>query len=162
MTGSFSKRVAWYSAGNIFVRSASFLLLPLYSNLITASDFGIYSVIMSFYAVLSVFFQGGLQSALSKFYIEREEKTGIFSVIMNFIIVWGAVLLLLILLFSSSISDILLRKNFTVLIQLIAASLYVETIAFFILHLLKTKEEASRAVIYTAAGAVLNLSLIHI
>jgi O-antigen/teichoic acid export membrane protein len=34
-----------------------------------------------------------------------------------------------------------------------------ETIVFFILHLFKTKEEALRAVIYTSAGALMNIVL---
>ncbi len=159
MTGNLQSRVAWYSAGNIFIRSASFLLLPLYSNLISPSDFGVYSVIMSFYAVLSVFFQGGLHAALSKFYIEKEEKTEIFSLIINFIIVWGAVLLAIVLLISPSVSLLFFEKNYTALFRLITISLYIETITFYILHLFKTKEEASRAVIYSAAGAVINILL---
>jgi O-antigen/teichoic acid export membrane protein len=157
---SLTRSVAWYTTGNIFIRAASFLLLPLYSNLITPAEFGVYSIIMSFYAVFSVLFQGGLHSALSKYYIEREEKNEIFSVIMNIVILWGGVLLLLVLLFSSSVSSMLLGKaDYAKLFRLITASLYMETIVFFILHLFKTKEQALRAVIYTSAGALMNIAL---
>jgi O-antigen/teichoic acid export membrane protein len=75
MARSLTGSVAWYTTGNIFIRAASFLLLPLYSNLITPADFGIYAIIMSFYAVLSVVFQGGLHNALIKIlFRERREE----------------------------------------------------------------------------------------
>jgi O-antigen/teichoic acid export membrane protein len=160
MRRSLTKSVAWYSAGNVFVRSASFLLLPLYSNVITVSDFGIYSIIMSFYAVSSVLFQGGLQSAFSKYYIEREEKNEIFSVIMNVVIAWGALILLSVLIFAPFFSEFLLgTEQYGGLFRLITLSLYFETIVFFILHLFKTKEEAVKAVIYTSVGAIVNVLL---
>jgi O-antigen/teichoic acid export membrane protein len=160
MARSLTKSVAWYTTGNVFIRAASFLLLPLYSNFISPPEFGIYSIIMSFYAVLSVLFQGGLQSALSKYYLEREEKNEIFSVIMNIIIVWGVLLLAVVLLFSSNVSLLLLgTPDYGNLFRLITTSLYLETIVFFILHLFKTREEALRAVIYISAGALMNIAL---
>jgi O-antigen/teichoic acid export membrane protein len=160
MLHGLTKSVAWYTTGNIFIRAASFLLLPLYSNLITPAEFGIYAIIMSFYAVASMFFQGGLHSALSKYYIEREDKTEIFSVIINVVIVWGALLLLIVLLFSIQISSLLLgTAEYGRLFRVITIALYIETIIFFILHLFKTKEEAFRAVIYTSAGALMNIVL---
>jgi O-antigen/teichoic acid export membrane protein len=160
MIKSLTGSVAWYSAGNIFIRSASFLLLPLYSNLITPVEFGIYSVIMSFYAVFSVLFQGGLQSAISKFYIERDEKTEIFSVIINIIVAWGALIVLSVFIFSSFYSKVFFNTDtYSGLFQLITVSLYIETIVFFILHLFKTQEEAFKAVIYSSAGAALNILL---
>jgi O-antigen/teichoic acid export membrane protein len=160
MSPSLTRSVAWYTTGNIFIRSASFLLLPLYSNLITPAEFGVYAIIMSFYAVASVLFQGGLHSALSKYYIEREEKTEIFSVIINIVLVWGAIFLFTVLLFAAPISSLLLGSvDYSYLFRLITTALYIETIVFFILHLFKTREEALRAVIYSSAGALMNIAL---
>jgi O-antigen/teichoic acid export membrane protein len=160
MSGNLSGAVAWYSAGNLFVRAATFLLLPLYSNLISPADFGIFSIIMAFYAVSSVLFQGGLQSALSKYYIEREEKTEIFSVVMNIVLVWGAILLFAVFIFSPFFSSLFFGTPvYSSYFRLITISLYIETLIFFILHLFKTKEQASKAVIYTLAGALINIIL---
>ena len=74
-----------YGLGNLFVRSINFILLPLYSNLITTEEFGNYSLIMSFYAIASVFYQAGLSSGLTGFYIQKKNYSGkeIFSTIFN-------------------------------------------------------------------------------
>jgi len=42
----------WYSLGNILIRAMNFILLPLYSNLISPSEFGVYSLIISAYTII--------------------------------------------------------------------------------------------------------------
>jgi len=71
---SLSKSVAWYGLGNIFVRALSFLLLPLYSNLLSTKSFGDYSLLMSVYAVALVIYQFGMFGALNKFFIEEKSE----------------------------------------------------------------------------------------
>src|ERR1035437_9544003 len=89
---SLSGSVAWYGLGNLFVRSLAFILLPLYSNLISTTEFGNYSLLLSVYAVVQVFFQFGMFGALNKFFIEEKsekKKVMISSSILNSIIIIG-------------------------------------------------------------------------
>ena len=98
---SLSKSTAWYTVGNLFVRSVSFLLLPLYSNLISTEEFGNYALVMSLYAVIAVFYQSGLQSALSKYYLEEDNESKrkeIFSTIINSVGIIGLILTVIIFL----------------------------------------------------------------
>jgi O-antigen/teichoic acid export membrane protein len=160
---SLSGPVVWYGLGNLFVRSLSFILLPLYSNLISTIEFGDYSLLMSVYAILQVFFQFGMFGALNKFYIEEksdEKKALIFSSILNSIIIIGISFTIMLWFFSTYISySVFSTSNFKDLLILTSFALLFETVAFYILSLLKTMGRPRMVVIFSSIGAVLNLLL---
>jgi O-antigen/teichoic acid export membrane protein len=160
---SLSGSVAWYGLGNLFIRSLSFILLPLYSNLISTTEFGNYSLLLSVYAIVQVFFQFGMFGALNKFYIaEKSEnkKLLIFSSILNSIIIIAAFLTLILWLLSSDISIVIFNSSdFKELLTLTFVALFFETLGFYILSLLRTMELAKKVVAYSAIGAILNLVL---
>ena len=160
---SLSGSVAWYTLGNLFVRSLGFILLPLYSNLISTSEFGNYALLMSVYTVMSVFFQFGMFGALNKFYIEEkseEKKFLIFSSILNTIIIIGVVLTIVLWLISPVISSVVFNTNtFAGLLTITFIAVLFETIGSYILFLLKTMGFAKKVVTYSAIGALFNLGL---
>src|ERR1035437_7293700 len=160
---SLSGSVAWYDLGNLIVRSLGFILLPLYSNLITTSEFGNYALLMSVYTIMSVFFQFGMFGALNKFYIEEkseEKKFLIFSSILNTIIIIGVVLITVLWQLSPVISRVVFNTNaFSGLLTISFVAVLFETIGSYILSLLKTTGYAKKVVIYSAVGALLNLAL---
>lgn len=160
---SLSKSTAWYTAGNLFVRSVSFLLLPLYSNLISTRDFGNYALIMSLYAVIAVFYQSGLQSAFSKYYLEEtneHKRREIFSTILNSTGIIGLTLTTVIFILAGWIAkESTGTSEYQDLIRIIFAALFFESITFITLHLLRTREMARKVVIYSAFSAVINLIL---
>lgn len=162
-TTSLSKATVWYTIGNLFVRSVSFILLPLYSNLINTTEFGDYALIMSLYAIISVFYYSGLQSALSKFYLEENDETKrkeLFSTILNAIAVTGFILTIIIFIVRGWISGILTGSYlYSDLIGMVFAALFFESIAYIIIHLLRTKELARRVVVYSAFSAAFNFIL---
>lgn len=160
---NFSKSVAWYGLGNLFIRSLSFILLPLYSNLISTKEFGDFALLMSVYAVGVVLYQFGMQSALNKFYIEEESaerKKLIFSSVFNSIIIIG-LLFTVIFWFSAPGFSLLIfnTERYSYLLVLIVITILVETLTFFIIFLLKTKELARQAVTYSIIGGIINLLL---
>jgi O-antigen/teichoic acid export membrane protein len=160
---SLSGSTIWYSAGNFVVRSISFILLPLYSHLISTGDFGIYSLLMSFYAIAAVLFQSGMQNALMKYYLEHDDielRKKIFSSIINSIGIFGFLITFVGVLFSKEISGLLLGSSqYSNLTALLLITLLVDTLGYFGLYLLKTQEKAKKVVNYSVAGAFVNLTL---
>ncbi len=158
---SLSRATAWYTIGNLFVRSVSFLLLPLYSNLIPTEEFGQYALVMSLYAIIAVFYQSGLQSALSKYYLEEENegrRKEIFSTIINAAGLIGITLTIIIFILSGWIArETTGTIGYSGLIRIIFAALFFESITFITLHLLRTKELARKVVVYSSFSAVVNL-----
>src|SRR5512146_2132066 len=160
-SSSLSKSTAWYTVGNLFVRSVSFLLLPLYSNLIPTDEFGYYSLIMSLYAVIAVFYQSGLQSALSKYYLEEKDlfrRKEVFSTVLNSAGIIGIALTIIIFVLAEWISaEATGTAAYGNLIRIVFAALFFETITFITLHLLRTQELARKVVIYSSFSAGINL-----
>ena len=160
---SLSNSVAWYGMGNLFIRSVSFILLPLYSNLISTAEFGNYALLMSVYTIASVIYQLGMHGSLNKFYIEaktEERKKLIFSSIINSILLFGIVVTIFLSLFSDWLSVLIFETSeFSSLLVLIFVSLLFETLTFYILFLLKTKELSKKVVAYSGIGAIINLCL---
>jgi O-antigen/teichoic acid export membrane protein len=154
---------AWYGIGNFFVRLVGFLLLPLYSNLIPVEHFGIYSLMMSTYAIAGVFYQFGMNAALTNFYLKENDESKrkiIFSTVINSIALLGSILTIIAFLISSYLARKVLGSNeFTNLFILLFIILLLETVSSFILQLFKTQELSKKAVAYLLIGAVINLLL---
>jgi len=157
------KSTAFYSLGNLFTRSISFLLLPLYSNLLSTKEFGDYALIMSLYALVSTLYQFGMQNGLTKFYIEESsphKRKKIFSTILNFILLFGGLLTAIAIFISPRISEIVLNDSqYSDFIRLIFIALYLETAGYFFLHLLKTQERSKTVVLFSSISAIANLLL---
>lgn len=162
-TPSVFESTAWYGLGNLFVRSVSFLLLPLYSNLITTEEFGTYTLLMSVYVIMSVFYHGGLHSVFTRYYLQEKDESKrniIFSSAVNSILIISTMLTLVALIFSSEISALALGSaDYGKLVRLTFGALFFENIAVFLLQLFKTKELSRIVVKYSAMGAMLNLAL---
>lgn len=158
-----SESTFWYTLGNLLIRSVSFLLLPLYSNLISTDDFGRYSLLMAFYTIAAVFYQGGLTSALTKFYLDTEkenQRQKIFSSVVNLILLLGISVTILASVFSKNISELILGSDkFTELVLLIVFTLFCDSLVSTLLHLLKTKELSRSAVVFSVMSAITNLLL---
>ncbi len=160
---SLSTSTAWYSVGNFLIRSISFLLLPLYTNVLSTADYGNYALLLSVYALAAVFYQSGMQSALTKFYLDEttlEGRRKVFSSIFNSAALIGIILTFLIILFSESFSKIILgTTHLNKLVDLVFITLLFDSLCYYGLQLLKTKEKARRVVALSFVNAVLNFSL---
>jgi len=153
----------WYTMGNVFLRAVNFLLLPLYSNLISPEDFGVYSLIVSTYTIVAVIYQGGLQSSLTKFYLEEYSEAGrkkVFSTIINFVLLISIVFTFVFIIFSKDLSySITGRYEYYGDFSLIFMALFFETISFYVIHLLRTQELAKSVLKYLIFSALINFML---
>lgn len=154
---------AWYGIGNLFVRVVGFVLLPMYSNLIPVEQFGVYSLMMSTYAIAGVFYQFGMITSLTNFYLKESDTSRrkvIFSTVINSIIILGFILTVIAFLISSVLSNKVLGSNeYSRLFILLFVIIFLESITNFILQLFKTLELSKKVVIYLFISAVVNLLL---
>jgi O-antigen/teichoic acid export membrane protein len=154
---------------NIFIKAVSFLLLPLYSNFILPGEFGNYSLIMSFYAVVSVFYQAGLPAGLTKYFTQEQlitEKKKVFSSVFNFVVLLSIILSGAVLLLSGFFSKIIIGSaSFANLFLIVSVLLLLDTGTYFLLHLLRTEEKAKAAAVYSLVSAlgvlILNILFVY-
>ena len=160
---SLFKSTAWYTLGALFARSLGFILLPFYSNLIPADDFGRYALIMSAYAIFSAVYQGGLFPGFSKYYLEKDDekrRKKIFATCFSIIFILSLTISILATVFRQNVSSLILSSpDYGRLMVITAWMLFVDTLFFTVLHLLKTKEESKQVIYYTSLSALFNLIL---
>jgi len=63
-----SHEILIYGLGSIFIKLQSFVLLPLFTRLLSKEDFGRYEFLLSFHAIILVFCLLQLESSFSRFY----------------------------------------------------------------------------------------------
>ena len=87
-----------YTIGFLGLRALSFILLPLYTNLLTTQQAGILFMIYTILAFFNTIYNRGMDSALLKFFRELSEKT-IISTSILYSGIYGIILSIVLLLF---------------------------------------------------------------
>ena len=156
-----TKATSLYFVGNVFVRLASFILMPLYVNILSLEQFGDYALIMAIYAVLNVVYQGGLLQGFTKYFFEKDSERGVVvSTTFNTLFLLG---LIFSVIFTFSIRPLTSLFNFNAqlrpLLLFLAWLLLLDSLAFFSLHLLRTEQLAKKAVTYSIINALVNIVL---
>ena len=130
-----------YGVGYFLLRSVSFLLLPIYTNLLSVNDAGIVFIVYTILALLNPVYAFGMDSALLKFYnSEKYSKKEITS--SSFIILAFSSFLIssFIILFSQNYTASLLNIGFNVF-YFIAIILFFDSISARLLVLLRLLEK---------------------
>ena len=75
-----------YSIGFLCLRAISFLLLPLYTNLLSPEEAGFIFIIYTILAILNTLYNHGMDSAILKYYKSEQSKSVISTSILYSII----------------------------------------------------------------------------
>ena len=110
---SFSKDTLYYGVGNAIKKLISFLLLPLYTRVLTPSDYGILDTVGTGVMILTILFGLGVTDGGSRYYYETDDKkekgTILFTVfVINFLTIIPS---LIIAFFSNEISIFLFQTD---------------------------------------------------
>ena len=70
---SLTKQTLIYGVGTILARLVTFLLLPLYTNILPAAEYGLASLVFAFNGFMIIIFNYGLDSAMMRYYGESTE-----------------------------------------------------------------------------------------
>ena len=89
---------AIYSVGFLSLRAISFLLLPLYTNLLSTLEAGYVFILYTIIAFLNTLYTHGMDSSLLKYF--KKNNSGKIITSMTYSSIWGVVLSVLIYLFS--------------------------------------------------------------
>ncbi len=80
-----------YSIGFLGLRAISFLLLPLYTNLLSANEAGYIFILYTIIAFLNTVYSHGMDSSLLKYYQENNSQK-IITTSLLYSILWGTLL----------------------------------------------------------------------
>ncbi|MBE2886749.1 lipopolysaccharide biosynthesis protein [Geobacter anodireducens] len=107
------KHTVIYSFGTILGKLISFLMLPFYANIFRTEGYGVIAMIDTSLGLFTIMFAGGVHTAITRIYHEHSRETQCLVLGTAIRIVWivGAIAVTLPLIFSKTISNVLLGSQ---------------------------------------------------
>jgi O-antigen/teichoic acid export membrane protein len=138
----FIKKNAAYSLAMFMERGLAFLLLPLYSYVLSPSEYGIYAVLFSFIAVAAFFYGLGIENNLLAFSSDSARDDEMMGTAFWSVAFVSIVLSCVMLLFSGPLSSVLFRDGkYAPLVSLAAGILWTDSLIRFFLYRLLGKQK---------------------
>lgn len=153
---------AIYGISNMLTKLIGIFLVPLYTRLLTPSDYGVLNLVNStfyFIIVLAVF---ALDSAAARWYYDSSEEEDRKSSIASwfwFQLVSSGVLCVLIMLFSSFMSEWILKEHHPQLFMLPALGLLANILPNMVTNWLRFQRKAIHTVLFTLTNVLVNIGL---
>ena len=119
-----------YGVGHVAARGVTFLLLPIYTNLFSLSEYGIISLIFTFLGFMNVILHYGLDASLLKHYVpanNEERKLILSNIYVSFVITTTAIVTLLVL-FRHQVSDLFFGSDLPQISLLVAGILFFDVL----------------------------------
>lgn len=161
---------AIYGVGLVLNKSLGFLLLPVYTNYFSPSDWGVFNIVWSLWIFLSVLYSLGFENSFMKYFIEeknKQKKAVIYSSVLAALLVSSAIFSLIIYSGSGFLNGLLHFEDTQkgiFLIKVLGVLLFFDTIYRIPLLLLRaelnTKVYTYLTIVTLAVNLGLNLFLI--
>lgn len=151
-----------YSIGNVFNRFLGFLLLPVYTFYFSPAEFGIYSLIYSFWFFAVVLYLFGMETSFQKMFLESDsesERKKIYGTAL--IQITGFTFILSIIMFFSAdfISRILTgNQSNSFLLKILAALLIIDSFSRFPMLVINCLQKSKVYSIINTIGVVINVA----
>jgi len=159
---------AVYGMGHILSRLITFLLIPLYTNTFARPDLGVYTLVFSYIAILTIIYSYGLDTAFFRFYILDDTSKGrdrIFSTAFITIIITSILFSLSIYVFRTSIAAELfsadirqLGLNLPLMVGLSAGILLFDSLVLMPFLILRAEEKPLPFILFKFLNVVINFA----
>tara|TARA_B100001079_G_scaffold267837_1_gene277211 strand:- start:191 stop:1609 length:1419 start_codon:yes stop_codon:yes gene_type:complete len=150
---SLGKESLIYGVGHVAARGVTFLLLPIYTNLFSLSDYGIISLVYTFLGFMNVILHYGLDASLLKHYVpaDIEERKSILTNAYASFLLTTIVFLLFLVFFRSNISGLLFGNPLPSIALMVAGILFFDVL--WSMHVLLLRAEG-KPVFYTVVSFI--------
>ncbi len=151
---------AMYGVSTILGRFLTFILTPLYANLLIPSELGIVATMYSYIAFLNVVYGYGMESAFFRYYSAPEigDKKQNFTVPFASLVITSSVFSMLITLCSSGLSSFLgLPDSGQTIVRYTAIILLLDAVAIIPFALLRMEKKAKTFASIKLAGICVNV-----
>jgi O-antigen/teichoic acid export membrane protein len=156
---------AIYGVGLVLNKSLGFLLLPVYTNYFSPSDWGVFNIVWSLWIFLSVLYSLGFENSFMKYFIEeknKQKKAVIYSSVLAALLISSAVFSFIIYFCSDFLNSLLHFEDShkgIFLIKILAVLLFFDTIYRIPLLLLRAELNTKVYTYLTIITLVINLGL---
>jgi O-antigen/teichoic acid export membrane protein len=158
-----SKSLAIYGAGDVAVQAINFLLLPIYVQYLTKTDYGVLALLASVEAPVKLFFRWGVDGAFMRYWYDCADaraRQRLASTIFFFLLALNGALLIVSLVAAPFISERLLQApGYTRALQLVLLNTFAIGFTFIPFHVLRMQKRAGEFSALTLARSVSTLVL---
>ena len=153
-----------YTFGELLRSSLSFLLLPLYTRLLTPADYGILGVMVPVYSLLGILMALGLPAAMLRFYFDHDDEEArarYVSTVSAAMISSGLLIGLVMTALGPWLFGLLLPNvSFNPYVLLVVWNAALSTISLAPMTLFRARQQAQYFILFTLVDFLLNTSLI--
>lgn len=143
-----SRQLVAYGTADVVVLAISFLLLPIYTRVLTPREYGALALLLVIEAVLKIINRWGLDAAFLRFYYEcpdDEQRRSLSGTIAGFIALVNGAIAVLLLVLAAPINRVLFESlEFVWPYRLLILNGYLSTFLFLPFTLLRIQERATR------------------
>jgi len=158
---NFWNTTAIYTLGFLGLRALSFILLPLYTNLLTTYEAGILFIIYTILAFLNTIYNRGMDSALLKFFNETSESS-IISTSILYSFFYGIILSLFSLVlyyFAFSLEFVIFNSIYIYIGFILVAILFCDMLSSRCMHIVRLKNKPWYYLCVSLINVILSLIL---
>lgn len=160
----FLKRILAYTAGNLFNKIILILFLPIFTAYMVPSEYAVYANLSIFLSFAGLIYLMGMQQAIFSYFYKKKSKEHYFLIISTIyllIIIVGFILSLLIIVFRTELSALVLKSpQYTHLFIFIAVILFCDALAGISLNFLNILEKSRQYVILSTIRNLVFLALL--
>ena len=161
MNRGFWKTTFVYSLGYLGLRAISFLLLPLYTNLLTPKEAGIVFIIYTLLAFFNTIYSKGMDSALLKFFHDNNSTT-VISTSIIFSILYSIPLSLLLFIINYFLLFDIIKSTFdniNIITYLLIIVLICDMLSSRLMHVIRLLERPFYYLAVSCVNVISSISL---
>jgi len=157
-----SKETAIYGISTIISRFLNFLLVPIFTNVFSQSEYGIITNIYAYIAFLNIIYLYGMESAYLKFASTQEfgNEKQTFSTTFNSVLITSIIFTMILFILAGSFCNLFgLSENQIEIVYLSAGILSLDAISMIVFAKLRFYNKAFKFALIKTIGIILNVIL---
>lgn len=157
-------QTAIYGLPTIVGRLLNYLLVPLYTAVLSPDKYGIVSELYALVAFLIVLLTCGMETSFFKFLNDKEDKALVFRNSFLTVIGLNSIFLLVLLLFNQSIAEVMLYSNHNEYVVLLGIIVCIDATSALPMAKLRAENKATKFAIihFIAIGVNIGLNLVFL
>ncbi len=158
---TLGKQSLVYGFGHILSRLATFLLLPLYTNKFTPSEYGIIALFYTIVPLLNIIVRYGMGAAFLKNYVmsNGKDKVTVFTNVLSSLIFTGIPFLIITYLFKDNISQIFFGITEPSYIVIMSLIIFFDSLSCIPMLGYRAENKPNTFIIFSMLNALINMTL---